>query len=85
MKIHVLFGQRKEHYDGEFGPEVLAACDEFTADENPEGWDEELEKIKAEHVTEMAEMKVIDIEVDGDRIRKLLIGTPVIKGEIKTP
>ena len=85
MKIHVLFGQRKEGYEGQYGPEVLAACDEFTVDENPEGWEETEDRALADNMNEMMAMKVIDIEVDGDCIRKLLIGTPVIKGEIKTP
>jgi hypothetical protein len=38
MLIHLIIGQRKEAYTGQYAPEVLDAADEFCNDENPEGW-----------------------------------------------
>jgi hypothetical protein len=38
MKIHLLVGQRKESYAGEFAPEVLEAIDEFGNCENAGEW-----------------------------------------------
>jgi len=38
MIIYMLFGQRKCHYEGEYAPELLEACDEYSNGENPEGW-----------------------------------------------
>lgn len=35
MKLHVIFGQRKCRYDGEYAPEALDVADEYTMDENP--------------------------------------------------
>ena len=83
MKLHILFGQRKESYEGEFGPEVLTATDEFTLEENPDRWESELETTKRMNADEMQAMREIVVEVDGDKIRNLLLVTPKVKGEIK--
>ena len=83
MRLSILFGQRKEHYEGEYAPEALLVWDEYARDENPEDFDEALEKAKAEQGDGMQAFKVIDIEVDQDKIRKLLVGAPVLQGTIK--
>lgn len=44
MKVHLLALHRKERYDGEFAPEVVAVCDEWTMDENPSWWPEEIQR-----------------------------------------
>lgn len=36
MTVKLLIAQRAESYPGEYGPEVLAAVDEFTDDSNPD-------------------------------------------------
>lgn len=36
MKLYVLFGQRKEDYEGQFGVEALYCASEYDMDENPE-------------------------------------------------
>lgn len=38
MKAYLLVVHRKESYEGEFGPEILAVVDEYTMDENPHWW-----------------------------------------------
>ena len=45
MKLHIIFGQRKCSYEGEYGPEALDVADEFTVEDNPD-W---LEKRLKEH------------------------------------
>lgn len=42
MKIHTLWAQRTETYDGEYAPELLIAWDEGCMDENGEGYDAEV-------------------------------------------
>ncbi len=83
MKIHILFGQRAERYEGEFAPEVLTARDEFTVEENPDGWESELSSTKAVSGKDMVAMREVVVEVDGDKIRNLLLVMPKVKGEIK--
>lgn len=80
MKVHVLFGIRQERYDGECGPEVLLAIDEFCREENPQGWDEDVVKTRARFKNDMRAMRVIDIEVEDARIRDLLLQDPVVIG-----
>lgn len=83
MKITVLFMLRKESYHGEFGPEVLGAIDEFVRDENPDAWPEEVEGLKRRYKDEAAGFAEVNIEVNQDQVRKLILGqAPVLKGEI---
>jgi hypothetical protein len=76
MKISILFGLRKESYVGEYGPEVLAARDEFSIDESPEGWHDAIEATKKTVATEMQAMSVIDMVVDDSVIRAILLPRP---------
>jgi len=83
MKIHVLFGQRKEAYEGEYGPEVLLAWDEFTADENPDGFHEAVQKAMKANENEMQAMILVDLQIDQSQIRSLLVPTrPTLHAEI---
>ena len=79
MLLRILFGQR----DKKFGaglPEVLAY---FESDMTPEEFKETCAGARSHHDSYMSSMRVIDIEVDGDLIAKLLNESPVVKGEIK--
>ncbi len=82
MKLHILFGQRKCRYEGEHAPEALLCWDEYSVDENPAGYEEELEETREEHLSEMTSMRVIVVKVDGDQIAKLLNSDPVVAGEV---
>lgn len=82
MKIHVLFGQRKENYTGEYGPEVLLAWDEFLVDENPDRFADEIEEQKKAHASDMLAMRLIVLEVDYDQIRKLLVEAPIVTATV---
>lgn len=82
MKLHILFGLRKEHYAEKYGPEILLAWDEFSHDENFEGWTKELTEKCAFYASEMQAMRVIVLDVSQKQIRELLVGTPVVKATI---
>jgi len=82
MKIHVLFGVRKEAYEGQYGTEVRLAWDEYCIEENPEGWDEAVEKERQAIGDDMQAMRVVVLDVNENEIRKLIIGTPVVEAKI---
>jgi hypothetical protein len=81
MTIKCLFGQRKCRYEGEYGPELLVAWDEFTLDGAEEGFEAECAKIQTEGKDEFSAFRIIDIVVPYDVIVGYLNQTPVIKGE----
>lgn len=72
MNIHLLIGQRKEKYDGEYAPEVLEAMDEYGYNENPFCWLNE--KLKEyQDTNEFEAVKIITIMVPHSEIMKQLI------------
>lgn len=81
-KVHVLFGQRKCRYDGEYAPEALEICDEYMADENPD-WIAE-KKMEYEKSNEFSSLAVVPIVIPYGILEKRLFPevTP-ISGEIK--
>lgn len=84
MKLFILWGQRKESYEGQYAPEALNCWTEFEVDENPEGFEEDCEAQKAKHLKEFVAFRVIPVEVSGDKIRNILVGTPEpLKGEVQ--
>ncbi len=84
MLIRVLFMQRKENYEGEFGPEVIAAVDEYVLEENPEHWENEVKIAKATNKDVSAGFAEVSIALDGDAVRKLCLDQHTIKGEIRS-
>lgn len=84
MDLHILFGQRKESYEGEHAPEVLLCWTEYDVEENGAGWDEACTKATEENAGHMHAIREIRVTCDGDQIRRLLITSPAILGTIKT-
>lgn len=84
MKLYILFGQRKESYEGEHAPEALVCWEEYAVDGNIEGFDLAVSEAKAKYGPDMSSMRVIKIDVDQDRIRDLLVTTPTLPGKIVT-
>lgn len=82
MKIRVLFMQRKESYEGEYGPEVLSAIDEFTYDENPGHWHAEVQLLKDQYDEEALAFEEILVDVDQGEIRRRLLGQSTIRGKV---
>lgn len=70
MILHILMGQRKEAYPGEYAPEALAVIDENAHSDNPEyiaG-----EKAKYLGSDEFESLAVIDMEVSDASIMAIL-------------
>jgi hypothetical protein len=82
MKLHILFGQRKQRHSGEFAPEVLDCWDEYSIDENHDGFIESIKNKKEIYGPSMENMRVIEVDVDSDIIYKLLNETPTVPGSI---
>lgn len=81
MKLHVIFGQRKERYLGEYAPEVLAAMDEVGNSDNPDYLADVVTAAKS--TDEFENVVVINIEVNGAQIMDLLRPTSrTLKAEI---
>lgn len=75
MFIKALFIQRKERYEGEYGPELIDAVDEYTDDENPSYFEEKVKKAQENVASgEYAGMSVVRINVDQDEIRRRCLG-----------
>jgi len=81
MKIYCVWGQRKEMYEGQHGPELLASCDEYTERENPQYFQDELAKYKED--SEFEFVKVLIIEVADESFDDVFYNAPSLKGEIK--
>jgi len=83
MRLHILFGQRRETYEGEYAPEALVVWDDYTFNENPEGFDKDVKDAEIAFATEMVAMRVFLVEVDQDKLRRLLLSMPTLQGDIK--
>jgi len=46
MNIECLFVQRKERYEGQYSPELIAAIDEYGNDDNPDYLNDKEEKVR---------------------------------------
>lgn len=70
MKLHILFGHRKENYEGEYAPEALAVADELTMENRPD-W---LSEILSENQQEgyWAALKIVSVHVNGAALMKEL-------------
>lgn len=84
MNLHVLFIQRKENYEGQYAPEALVVCDEYTMEENPQVFEKECAEALAKQGGVVAS-KVILVAVDQAEIRRQLLGIPKVKGTVVEP
>jgi len=85
MKIHLIVGQRKERYEGEYAPEVLEAIDEYGDEANEGQWilrklDEYRKPDRANSLFEAVE--VITVDVSTKAIMERLRPTVVLPAEI---
>lgn len=72
MRLTLLALQRKGLYPGEYGPEILACCDEATHEENPEWWPVEVERQRGLVGDEVEAWGQLVVEVPDYAIRKAL-------------
>jgi hypothetical protein len=85
MKIYLIVAQRKEHYEGEYAPEVLDAIDEYGNDENAGVWitskvNEYRNPDRAD--SEFEAVEVIAVEVSTKAIMERLRPTGVIPAKV---
>lgn len=74
MKIHILFGHRKESYDGEHAPEALEVADEYTNEENPD-WIL-CKAADAEKSQEWQTVKIVELEISQSALMSALYPKP---------
>lgn len=83
MKLRILFGQRKENYEGQYGPEAILCWDEFCIDENPAEFDKQVDTTIDSLKSDFSSFKIIDIEVNQEKIRQMLSASiPVLPGRV---
>lgn len=82
MDLYILFIQRKENFPMEYAPEALVVWDEYAMEENPEGFEEACAKTLKEHGDQVFAHRVVRLRVDQEKIRELLIETPVIEAKM---
>lgn len=70
MKLLVIMAQRKERYQGEYGPEALEVMTEYDNDDNGEYLPVKLEEFKKSNMFE--NVQLITIEVSENAIMKIL-------------
>lgn len=83
MKLHILFGHRKESYEGEFEPEPLLCWSESEVDENPEGFAEDVEKTLLERGKDFERTRMFTVRVNGEAIVRQMYEVPELEGELR--
>lgn len=82
MKVHVLFAQRREDYEGQYAPECLEVMSEWDAEDNPEyliG-----KKTEADATGEFERTEIISLAVsDRDVIERLRPGSIAIAAQVQ--
>jgi hypothetical protein len=84
MKVFTIWGQRTCNYPGEYAPELLAAADEYTEDDNPDYLAGEEDKAKGMVESgEMSYIRRISFEIpDADFEAAFIPDVPCIKATI---
>jgi hypothetical protein len=85
LKLHILFMQRREDYDGEFAPEPLLTWDEYTRDENPEGFANDIEEAKKTFGPDAAGFALVTVIVDGAKVRDMCLGLDHVISGLVSP
>lgn len=83
MKIHVIFGQRKCRFEGQFAPEALECADEWTMEDNPSYLAGKLAEHQKEDDWQSLTVIVIEIPVKAV-LSRLFPKREAIKGEIQS-
>jgi hypothetical protein len=75
MKVHLLIAHHNESYPGQHAPNVMIACDEYTMDDNPTWWTENVAKEKTSIGEANATFAEIVITIDDDAMLDALYPT----------
>ena len=83
MILYVLFAQRKCRYEGEYAPETLEICDEFTMDENPEWMENKIRDVKESGLYSGVELvEIVLLKDAAKRITDRLRNTLSVKADV---
>ncbi|WP_019022994.1 MULTISPECIES: hypothetical protein [unclassified Thioalkalivibrio] len=77
MKIYVLLAQRKESYEGEYGPEALGAMTEYEYDINPEFLEERRNEYSRNR--EFSAVRIVALDIPEGEVERRLMpeATPI--------
>jgi hypothetical protein len=84
MQLHILFGQRKENYPGEFAPEPLLTWSEHEVEDNPDRFRRECDEQMRSSEPHFEAFRVFKVAVDATEIKRLLTQTPEVVGVLQT-
>jgi hypothetical protein len=76
MRINLIIAQYAQSYDGQYMPNVIDAWDEFTLEDNQEGYNEALAK---------AQQRVLDGDYEAVRELAVIVPDEAVTGLFKTP
>ena len=80
MDLYIIFGQRKESYEGEHAPEALDIITEWDLEGNPEWLDEHLQQWRKDK--NYVNILAIKVEVNQLKIRRMLLADETLKGTV---
>jgi len=80
MKLYILFGQRKQRYEGEIAPEALEIMDEYSFDDNSSWIDDKLKEYQ--RTKEFEFLKILVIEINQEQFDRLFFEKEILKGNI---
>lgn len=80
MLLYVLFIQRKEQYEGQFGIEAVEIMDEYSYNDNPDYLDNKLKEYREQN--DIDEAKIIPVTVNEQDIIQILYPSK-IKGTVE--
>ena len=70
MRLYIIFGLRKESYEGQHAPEALEVMDEYSYEENAEWLNNKLSSYKAED--EFMNVEIVTVNISHDKLDKIM-------------
>ena len=81
MKLYILFGHRKERYEGEFAPEALEIMDEYNCDDNPSWLSEKLKEYEQSGDFDL--LKIMTVHINTQTFERLFFETEELQGDLE--
>jgi hypothetical protein len=84
MEIRLIIGQYPQRYPGQYMPNVLDAWDEYTLEDNWEGYEEKLNQYKSwVEKGELEGVREMVIRVPTDTVLALFDPPPVVEADVE--
>lgn len=81
MKLYVIFGQRKENYEGQYAPEALEVINEYANDDNPTWLGDKFREIQKQE--DMKSVKIVTVVINNKNLSDIMNPKNELEGEIK--